>query len=293
MTRMKALNKLRSAGAYLRLAGIENPEREAEAIIAQCLGVDRVGLFREDPEIGDDVMQHIDDCLERRARREPLQYILGHVEFHGLIIRVGQGVLIPRPETELLIEEAIAAIAEVEGRFSKLKFLDLCTGSGCIALALAKAFPNADVYGTDISMAAISYAEENAKLNDIQNVTFFQGSLFEPIKDKFMALLHRPAFDLIVSNPPYVRAADMESMQQEIRDWEPADALDGGEDGLAYFRSIIAESKKFLSNKGLLMFEIGVNQGDAVRQIAMAAGYGHTNLSKDYAGRERMITIRP
>jgi release factor glutamine methyltransferase len=279
---MRALVKLRDARELLLHADIGNPQNEAEEIIAHCLGMNRMNLFRDNPEIGEEVMQHIETYLQRRAHREPLQYVLGYTEFHGLI---------PRPETELLVEEAVGSIAKLEAHDSQLRFLDLCTGTGCIALALAKAFPGSAVYGTDTSETAIHYAEENARANGIQNVTFLKGSFFEPLAEKLASHLSCPAFELIISNPPYVRTAEIKYLQPEVKDWEPVDALNGGEDGLDYFKIIIPEAKKYLRSKGLVMFEMGMGQADAVQEIAKAAGYGHTTLRKDYAGIDRIITI--
>ncbi len=290
---MKALDKVRAAAGFLRRAGIENAEHEAGEIIAFCLGVKRADLFRDDPSIAKDVMQCVDSSLLRRAGREPLQYILGQTEFHGLAIQVGPGILIPRPETELLVEEAIALIRKRQPQMTKLRMLDLCTGSGCIALALAHAFPSADVYGTDISDRAIHYAEENAKGNQIPNVKFVKGSLFEPFIEQCGVSYAHLTFDLIISNPPYVKTDDIEHLQPEIKHWEPAAALDGGIDGLDYLRSILREAKTYLSTNGFLMLEIGINQADAVSEIAKDAGYGHTNRRRDYAGIERIIAIWP
>lgn len=289
---MKALDKIRSACVFLQIAGIAQPEREAEEIISHSLGVRRVTLFRDNPEIAHEVMQHIDTDLERRARREPLQYILGRIEFHGLMIKVGPGVLIPRPETELLVEAAIAAISAQRTRRPALKFLDLCTGTGCIALTLARQFPDAKVYGTDTSETAIRYSVENANINNLPNAVFLHGSFFEPVRRIMREQMSKARFDLVISNPPYIRTEDMKNLQPEIR-WEPQDALDGGEDGLDYYRIIIPEAKEYLRGDGILMFEIGINQADAVRKIALAAGYRHTNLKKDHAGIDRIIMMQP
>ena len=203
--------------------------------------------------------------MRRRVTREPIQYILGSIDFLGLTIKVGHGVLIPRPETELLAEEAIrfsrkdtnppfppfskggqGGITESEQSPTLLRFLDLCTGSGCLALALARAFPDALVYGTDSEEAAISYAEENARTNGIENVLFLKGSLFEPIEKHFAVPGERPVFDIIVSNPPYIRRDDLKKLQPEVKDWEPIPALDGGEDGLDFYREIISGAGTYL-----------------------------------------------
>ena len=283
---MNALDKLKEARKLLGTSGIEDAVREAELIISHCLGIDRLTLYRDNPWIPKDTISRIDALLQRRTKREPLQYILGHMEFYGLKIRLGSGVLIPRPETELLAEEAIKIISNFEFRISNFTFLDLCTGTGCLALALAKEFPEAQVYGTDTSEIAIGYAKENAKLNGIRGVTFIKGSLFEPIKEFLVT------FDLIVSNPPYIRRNDIKSLQPEVKDWEPLEALDGGEDGLDYYRAIIPEARNYLKEGGCLIFELGNNQADAVRKMAGDAGFMNISLIKDYAAIERILIAK-
>jgi release factor glutamine methyltransferase len=290
---MNVLDKLKEARKLLGMSGIENAGREAELIISHCLGIDRLTLYRDIPWIPKDIISKINGLLQRRIKREPLQYILGHMEFHGLKIRIGSGVLIPRPETELLAEEAIKTLRvnPPSPPFSKggregFEILDLCTGSGCLALALAREFPEAQVYGTDTSEIAIRYAKENAKLNGINNVIFIKGSLYEPVKELLIT------FDLIVSNPPYIRRDDIKSLQPEIKDWEPIEALDGGEDGLDYYRAIIPEAKNYLKEGGYLIFELGNNQADAVRKVAGDAGFINISLIKDYAAIERILIAK-
>jgi release factor glutamine methyltransferase len=293
VTSVKALEKVRAAGVILRAAGIQDPLRDAELIVAHCLRVSHIDLFRDDPEIGEDAMAAIDTSLERRARREPIQYILGYTEFLGLIIRVGPGVLIPRPETELLVGEAVSHFARLKTQNATSNILDLCTGSGCIALALAKEFPDAEVYGTDVSGDAIRFAGENARLNTVRNAVFLHGSFFEPMQRDRHDRASGVVFDLIVSNPPYIRAADMKNLQPEIKDWEPAEALNGGDDGLDYYRTIIPEAKQYLTREGAFMVEIGIDQAEAVKEIAVASGYERVAFKKDYAGIDRIVTIRP
>ena len=301
---MNSLDKLRKAKEFLERSGIKDAGREAELIIAYCLDINRVALYRDNPLIPEDIILKIDSLLKKRAKRQPLQYILGYTEFYGLKIKVGKGVLIPRPETELLVEEAIKVVRSQQFNpplltgnppsppFSKggmggfVSILDLCTGSGCIALALAKEFPDAQVYGTDISEIAIRYAKGNAKLNKIKNVAFVKGSLFKPVKKS------RNTFDLIVSNPPYIKRNDIKNLQIEIKDWEPVKALDGGEDGLDYYRAIIPEAKNYLKECGCLMFELGVSQANSVRKIAEDAGFVNISLIKDYAGINRILIAK-
>ncbi|MDH4028994.1 MAG: peptide chain release factor N(5)-glutamine methyltransferase, partial [Nitrospirota bacterium] len=163
--------------------------------------------------------------------------------------------------------------------------LDLCTGSGCLALALAKAFPDAMVYGTDISDAAIGYAIKNADINGIGNAEFLKGHLFGPLGEGRV-------FDLIISNPPYIRTADIPGLQPEIRDWEPGSALDGGEDGLDLYREMIPSARRYLSDDGILMLEIGAGQHDELRGMLQRYGYSDIEVLKDYAGIERILQAR-
>lgn len=291
---MRAFDTLRTTKEFLERSGIEDAAREAETIIAHCLKTDRATLYRDNQQIPGSLATEIDSLVKRRATREPLQYILGYMEFLGLKIRVGQGVLIPRPETELLAEEAIKTVkgkllgarktTPHTSRFASLRFLDLCTGSGCLALSLAKELPDTEVYGTDTSDSAIKYAYKNAALNMIKNVTFLEGSLFEPVRGL--------TFDLIVSNPPYIRTNDIKDLQPEIKDWEPQDALDGGADGLDYYRLIIAAVKNYLNEGGYLMLELGINEADAVNGMAEKAGLEDITLIKDYAGIDRIFTAQ-
>jgi release factor glutamine methyltransferase len=337
---MKALNKLKEATKFLEGSGIEDAVREAETIIVHCLETDRTALLRDNPLITENVIEKIDEFLERRSMREPLQYILGYVDFLGMKIKVGKGVLIPRPETELLAEVAIRTIRSQQskqpslisnpplppppeadkggmGRFEKggqrggnedssgishsslvtrhslLFILDLCTGSGCLALALAKEFPDAKVYGTDISEVAIEYAEKNAEINGVKNVTFLKGSLFEPLGELFTIYHSLLTFDLIISNPPYIKKGDIKTLQPEIQDWEPVEALDGGEDGLHYYRLIIPGSRNYLKDGGCIILELGISEADEVREVAEHAGFKDFSFRKDYAGIERIIIAKP
>jgi release factor glutamine methyltransferase len=296
---MNSLEKVRQAKEFLEGSGIEDADREAELIVAHCLGTERLILYKDNPPIPETVLQKIDEFVKRRSGREPLQYILGYTEFHGIKIKVGPGVLIPRPETELLAAEAIKTVkrkaSSVGGfsphasRFTFLRILDLCTGSGCVALALANEFGDAEVYGTDASDDAVSYARENARINNIGNATFLRGSLFEPVMEIFTD--RSSAFDLITSNPPYIRHDDIKYLQPEIREWEPAEALDGGEDGLDYYRTIIPGARDYLRERGTLILEIGIGQADAVKTMAEDAGFSDISTIKDYAGIERIVIL--
>ena len=279
---MRLLDALKSSTEYLEEAGIEDASADAEILTFHAAGADRLDAYMENPEITKELLSKIRRLIRRRAKGEPLQYIVGHVDFLGLTVRVGKGVLIPRPETELLAEEAIRTISRGGVPPPAPRVLDLCTGSGCIALAVAKALPDADVYGTDVSMAALRFAKKNAEVNEIENVTFLQGSLFAPIQGDAL-------FDLIVSNPPYIISADIPGLQREIKDWEPLEALDGGTDGLHFYRKIFADAAGHLRPGGRILCELGFGQSAAVKEIAQKSGFGDISVNKDYAGIDRIL----
>lgn len=284
---MRAFETLQSARELLKMSGLNDADREAELIVSHCLGIDRLHLYKEDPDIPEKILLQIYEYLRRRTAREPLQYILGYTEFHGLKIKVGPGVLIPRPETELLVEEAIKTVHT--SHFTSLRILDLCTGSGCIALALAIEFPDAKVYGTDTSEVAIRYAEENARINDINNVEFLRGSLFEPFGKLTAPGQSSFKAGLIISNPPYIKRDEIGNLQPEITDWEPGEALDGGEDGLNYYKMLIPEARNYLKENGYLVLEIGIGQSDEVKWMAEEAGFQDIIVIRDYSGIERIL----
>ncbi|HDK81700.1 MAG TPA: peptide chain release factor N(5)-glutamine methyltransferase, partial [Nitrospirae bacterium] len=208
---------------------------------------------------------------------EPLQYITGHTDFMGLKISVGQGVLIPRPETELMAETAIQKCNS-----NRLNILDLCTGSGCLALALAKNFQESQVTGIDISETALVYAKKNAEANEIGNVEFMKGHLFDPLGQNSL-------FDLIISNPPYIRREEIKGLQPEVSKWEPLNALDGGEDGLDFYREIIPAAREYLKDNGTLMFEVGFDSADEVAGIFKDFGYHEIQITKDYSEIKRIV----
>lgn len=279
---MRLLDALRSAAERLEQAGIDDPLADAEIIVFHASGSDRLAAYMKNPEIDGRTRSRITRLIGRRLTGEPVQYVVGQVDFHGLRILVGRGVLIPRPETELLVQEAVERLRQVEQPPGDLGILDLCTGTGCIAISLAREFPHAAIIGTDTSNAALKYARKNAGLNNIGNVSFRCGSLFKPLKGK--------TFDLIISNPPYIRAGEIATLQKEVRDWEPREALDGGEDGLDYYRAILSEAGDYLKEGGLVMFELGYDQADEVRTIAEQNSFRDIVIRKDYAGIERIFS---
>ena len=272
---------MKEIAALFEQNGIEDPAREAELLITGLQHIDRTALYTYDAEIPEDRAQYIDDLAVRRTRGEPIQYLIGCVPFCGLTIYVGSGVLIPRPETELLVDEVIR---QMQSKATpSLAFLDLCTGSGCIALSIARHFPDAIVYGVDASEAAMVYATQNALANDVHNVCFKLGDLFAPVNT-----LH---FDCIVSNPPYVRHDEIKTLQREIREHEPIPALDGGRDGLDFYRRIFRDAQAYLKDNGIIMVEIGFGQSAAIRELALSAGFTQLHFIKDFAGLERIMAI--
>ncbi len=261
---------------YLGEKGIENARLETEWLLSAALGLDRVGLYVNfDKPLAPSELAACREFVARRARHEPLQYILGTQEFMGLDFEVTPSVLIPRHDTETLVTEGIKRGEGVE------KVLDIGVGSGCIAVALAKGLPEAEIYGVEQSDAALDLAMRNAARLSAR-VIFRQGSLFEP----FTGI----RFGLIVSNPPYIPTNEIAGLQPEVRDYEPREALDGGVDGLAFYRAMIPAAPDHLSPGGWLLFEVGIGQAEQVLGFFTEAGcFGELFTAKDPAGIERVV----
>jgi release factor glutamine methyltransferase len=261
---------------YLAGKGVDNARLEAEWLLSSALGLDRVGLYVNfDKPLTDAELALYRGMVTRRARREPLQYILGTQEFMGLEFETTTAALIPRHDTETLVEEAVK-----RGNAAK-KILDIGVGSGCIAIALAKKYPNAEVCGVDSSFASLELAQRNGKKHGVV-VKLKQGSLFEPFSGE--------RFDLIVSNPPYILTAEFASLQPEVRDFEPREALEGGVDGLDFYRSIIPAAPGHLDSGGWLLFEVGIGQAEHVLGLyALTGRFAETFSAKDTAGIERVV----
>ncbi|MBC7189114.1 peptide chain release factor N(5)-glutamine methyltransferase, partial [Candidatus Aerophobetes bacterium] len=215
-------------------------------------------------------------------KKEPLQYILGECYFYNIKIKVGRGVLIPRPETEILVEQVLERRKLIINTGNRI--LDLCTGSGCIALAIGKNVPEFQIFGIDKSEKAVKYATENKALNNIKNVIFLVGDMFNPFKEKIFAC--------ITANPPYVKTDEISKLQPEIKNYEPLEALNGGEDGLNFYRKIIENAEKYLLNSGLIFLEIGQGQAKAVQNIALMSGFNVIEVVKDIAGIDRVMILQ-
>ncbi len=177
-------------------------------------------------------------------------------------------------------------------RYSSLNILDVCTGSGCLALALAREFPGSRVCGTDISGLAIEYADMNAGINGIENVRFLRGSLFQPFEEMYTDQCLPSAFDLIISNPPYIKTGEISGLQPEIRDWEPLIALDGGADGLDFYKKLIPAARRLLKDEGRIMLELGAGQAGGVSEIIKSSGYTQMETIRDYSGLDRILQAK-
>ncbi len=243
---------------FLLSKGIANARLEAEWLLCAVTGLDRVGLYLQyDKPLNERELAEYRVLVARRAKREPLQHILGSQEFCGLEYEVTADVLIPRYDTEVLISEAVTRQPDARS------VLDIGTGSGCIAISLQKRLSNAVVTATDISEAALTVARRNAEKHGA-GIEFLLGSLFVPVAGRL--------FDLIVSNPPYIPTADIDRLDQEVRDYDPRAALDGGNDGLDIYRSLIPASVEYLNPGGWLLVEIGIGQADDVSQLFRDTG---------------------
>ncbi len=278
---------LMEGSRFLSRAAIESPRLDAEVLLRHVIGIDRAQLYlRIDETIKAEAEQQYWELLRRRVRREPLAYITGRKEFWSLDFSVTRDVLIPRPETELLVEAALEQTRQ--GLKSRAKIVDLGTGSGAIAVCLAKELPEAQISAVDISSAALQVARANAERHGVADrIRFLHGDLFAPLAGE------RESFDLIVANPPYVRSGDVAKLEPEIREWEPMAALDGGRDGLDIYRRIASQCRSYLAATGQVLLEIADAMGEAAAQIfANAGGFETAALLRDYAGKDRVIATR-
>ncbi len=288
---LRALDALKYVIETLRGFGIPeaNCPQEARAILKDGLEIDTLRMYRDNPPLSPGQLRRLGEILDRRKKREPLQYILGFVWFYGLKILVGEGALIPRPETEILVEETLRRAGKVrlEEKGRRIKILDLCTGSGAIALALAKNLPRADILATDISAGALGWAEKNRRACGAENVRFLEGDLFGPAGEG------KSVFDFITANPPYIKEEKLKSLEPEVVCWEPRIALSGGRDGLDLTGRIIREAPAHLERGGFLLVETAGGTGpDVFDRMAGEAGLRMEALVRDLAGFERVFIAK-
>ncbi len=285
-------------GEYkLSSAGCTNAKGDAEELYCFLTSTDRVGLFlRAEEEVDEETESKYRELIARRASRVPLQHITGRQKFMGYNFKVTPDVLVPRQDTETLVTEAARLIQQTPKKKQSLMkklmkvdeftVLDLCCGSGVIGISLAKICSDIRVIGTDISEKAITLASENAKSLRAK-AEFYRGDLFEALDNKAYKDLK---FDMIVSNPPYIRTNMIGILQDEVKKYEPVTALDGGRDGLEYYRKIVDKAADLLKPDGWLIFEIGYDQGEDLRKMLRDAGkYTPAEVIKDLPGRDRVV----
>lgn len=276
------INLLSKSIQYLKKYNVENARLDAEYIFAYVLGVKRISLMLNfDEEISEENKNLIRQYIVRRGKyREPLQYIVKEWEFYGYPIKVDGRVLIPRQDTEILVEQCIFLMKEKENP----KILDIGTGSGAISIALAKELPESEVLGLDVSDDALKMAVINRELNNVSNLKFLKSDVFQHVREK--------NYDLIVSNPPYIPVEEYNELMPEVKEYEPRMALTDGGDGYYFYKKISEESVNYLKNGGYLAFEVGYNQGETVSQFMEKNGFQIIGRVADYGGIERVIIGR-
>ncbi|MEW6170216.1 MAG: peptide chain release factor N(5)-glutamine methyltransferase [Candidatus Omnitrophota bacterium] len=257
---------------------------EKEFILTSLLNCNRSDLYTKDIILNNNLKCRLDKILQARRDGEPLQYILGKTEFMSLDFKLTKDTFIPRPETELLVEKSIEIIKSELCQKKKIQILDLCSGSGCIAVSLAKYLPDARLVASDISKATLKIAKLNARLNNVdKKIKFKQSDLFKNLTGRF---------NFIITNPPYISTLDIKNLQPELS-YEPYIALDGGKDGLDFYRKIIKESPKFLKENGILIMEMGFSQHENIKNILKKeAKFEILDIIKDYQGIERIIITK-
>lgn len=304
---MKLREALIAANRILNEAGVSTARIDAEVLMQHVLQKEKIFLITEPAyEFSAEEEKRFFETVNERASGKPVSYITGEKEFMGLPFTVNEAVLIPRPDTEILTEEAVRLLKDelqmrdkltdigiktaetgAEAVTGGVKVLDMCTGSGAIAVSIAYYVNRAEVTAADISGEALEVAGINAEKNDIaERMTFVQGNLFENIDDG-------EEYDMIVSNPPYIKTEDVAGLMTDVKDFEPELALDGGDDGLDFYRIIIPEAEKRLKKGGYLLFEIGMDQGDDLRKLfAENGGFEDVRVLQDLAGLDRTVCAK-
>ncbi len=259
----------------LNEAGIVDAKNDAWLLLAMACRMDHTFYYMHiDEEMPEDAQHEFDGLIRKRSERVPLQYITGEQEFMGLTFHVNSSVLIPRQDTETLVEEALKLVKP------GMKIMDMCTGSGCVLISILKNAHGVEGFGYDISKQAINVAKENAKFNDVA-ADFERSDLFDDVMEE--------QFDMMVSNPPYIRSDEIAALMPEVADFEPHEALDGKEDGLYFYRKLIAGCGEFMKPGGYVLFEIGYDQGTEVSSMMKNAGFEEVTVVKDLAHHDRVV----
>ncbi len=282
---MTVLEAIQKSADFLSKKGVESSRLNAELLLAQQLKMPRMKLYLNFERVLTAVeTDGLREFVKRRGAREPLQHIIGSTNFCGCEIIVNGHALVPRPETELLAELGWQFLSTLNSQLSTS--LDFGTGTGCIAIALAVKCPAAKIFALDFSADALALAKQNALQNKVaERIEFFQGDGFAALPDKMQ-------FDLISSNPPYIASAEIATLQPEVRDFDPRLALDGGADGLDFYRKLAAEAKNFLKPDGKIMLEFGDGQAEAIKKIFEGEKWIVEAIKEDYSHRARILVAR-
>jgi release factor glutamine methyltransferase len=269
---------------YLTQKGVDSPRLSAELLLSNVLGLKRIELYTQyNKVVAQEQLDRLRDLVKRAGQHEPVAYLVGRTEFYSIEFEVTPDCLIPRPETELLVQRSIEFLRK---RTGPQLVCDLCTGSGVIAVAIAKNVPDAKVVATDISEAALAVAARNIEKHKLaERIELRHGDLFDPLVPQL------DQFDLIACNPPYVSAAEYEALDRNVKDYEPRIALYAGQDGLDLYRRIAEKVDQFLKPDGLLLLEIGYQQGPAVRELLEQTGaLAQIRIDKDLQTHDRVVT---
>ena len=253
---------------------IPDADLDARYLLEYCLGVTSVQFYmRQNEQVEPKIKQNYINMINKRCTHYPLQYIIGTQDFMGFEFKVNENVLIPRQDTEILVENVL------KNNLSGKSVLDMCTGSGCIAISIKKLAKDSKVCGVDISNEALDVAKGNAAINEV-DVDFIHSDLFNNVSGRF---------DFIVSNPPYIRQSEIMGLMEEVKNFEPVIALDGFEDGLFFYRRITECATRYINHGGMLYYEIGYDQGEDVTHILKENGFHSINVIKDLAGLDRVV----
>lgn len=273
--------------SYLKDHSIDSPRLTAEILLAHCLCIKRLDLYLQyDRPLQKNELTDFKSLIKRRLQNEPVAYITGEKGFFESDFKVASDVLIPRPDTELIVEQALNVIIAGQGNSKPMTILELGTGSGAIVISLAKKIPDHLYVASDVCVSALAIAKKNAQTLAKDRICFFAGNWFSPLKNM-------PKFDLIVSNPPYIPLADIQHLQPEIREYEPFLALDGGSDGLDCFRTILREAHRYLVPGGSLLLEMGFDQRQSIQNIfKQYPQYEFIEFIRDLAGHDRVVLIK-
>ena len=278
---------LERTGKYLQDKGVDGARLSSELLLAHTLGCERIGLYTSfEQPVPDLVLARFRELVSLRAKHVPVGYLTGRAYFYSLELKVNPNVLIPRPETELLVEQVITICRTIH--FTSPSILEIGTGSGCVAIALAKSLPHAALVATDISGAALEVSRENASTHGLgERIRFAQGDLFEALSAD---LVPSAGFDFVVSNPPYIAREEIPDLPAEVREYEPRVALLAGEEALAVHRRIVKGAQRYLAKQGKILMELGYGQAQEGLALLEESGYlTEVRTVRDLEGRERVV----